>query len=290
MKKESGETLIALIITIIVLFIILGVSIGAVSNVKETVSNADKDKLLANLYGIQYATLETYTKYKQTENENVLVGTSINWEDANSAINGISSDIELKGINYDELASKGINVGASKKYYKLEKEDIEKLGMDGIEDTYIVNYETGEVINYTEKMTVDNEPLYVGAREAETDYNKNGLVLWYDGIDNTGNGHSDRVKEWKNLVGSDLNGVLKGGTSWEEDSLNFNGTNGWVSIGEYNPENITIEAVVLNKSIKSAETEYITNFNYGGYGLFYHKGNSSSPNGMQVFIKEARQL
>ena len=52
-----------------------------------------------------------------------------------------------------------------KEYKRLNKTDLENLGVIGEEDnTYIVNYSTGEVINETVKTTNNGKALYIYAK------------------------------------------------------------------------------------------------------------------------------
>ena len=46
-------------------------------------------------------------------------------------------------------------------YRKLQKSDLEELGITGEKDIYIVNYKTGEVINQTQKVTKTGVALYI---------------------------------------------------------------------------------------------------------------------------------
>ena len=45
-------------------------------------------------------------------------------------------------------------------YYKIDSEILEKLGITGSEQQYIINYSTGEVFNYKTKKTSNGELLY----------------------------------------------------------------------------------------------------------------------------------
>lgn len=51
----------------------------------------------------------------------------------------------------------------SSNYYLLSNENggIKELNIKNTEDEYIVNYVTGEVINYTNLVTEDGKPVYV---------------------------------------------------------------------------------------------------------------------------------
>ena len=68
------------------------------------------------------------------------------------------------------------------------------------------------------------------------------------------------------MSGNGNNGTLKGGTTWNENSLSFDGVNGWVSIGKINYENITLEVVTkyISHSINK-ENSIISNAQAGGF-------------------------
>ena len=155
---EKGITLVALVITIIILVIITGVTIGATGlkgNIKLTKSNL----AIAELSEVQQAVLETYIKYKQTHNKNNIVGTGITYNEATQYANEISNSINLTSSGYDLDSDE-----FEKFYYMLTPQDLEKIGINGCENTYIVNYYTGEVLNYTLKQTSDGQVLYINAQ------------------------------------------------------------------------------------------------------------------------------
>ena len=149
-RDNKGITLVALVITIIVLLIISGISItGSLHGDKESKSAEQ----ISELNIIQHALLERYTKAQLTKEE--LPGTTITKADVQEIIDDINSKsgnhIQLKGTEYKEL----------------NKNDLEKLGITGEENTFIVNYKTGEVINKTVRVTNLNEPLYIYSKSVE---------------------------------------------------------------------------------------------------------------------------
>ena len=168
MRNEKGITLIALMITIIVLFIILGISLRSKNGIKDEMYNSEDEAFKAQLQGIQHLVLETYVKYKQTGNENVFVGTEITWSSANSYLDEINSasgqSITLKENDYDEN-----DVEQETKYYSLSTEDLRLLGIEKDTESYVVNYETGEVFNISKKVTNSNEALYIFASDKRTE-------------------------------------------------------------------------------------------------------------------------
>lgn len=59
-------------------------------------------------------------------------------------------------------------------------------------------------------------------------YITEGLIIHYDGINNTGNGHSNTTTTWKDLSGNENNATLVGFDStsgWQDNYLKFDGVN-----------------------------------------------------------------
>lgn len=82
--------------------------------------------------------------------------------------------------------------------------------------------ETGHKGNGYAKIT------WIGFKEndiiEDEAYVKDGLVLYYDGINNTGSGHSAYATTWKDLSGNNNDGIITGGT-WQNNSLKFTTSN-----------------------------------------------------------------
>ena len=153
--NQTGITLIALTITIIILIIIAGVTIGiGMSGIKQTREN----RLITELNMINHAILERYTKASLTGEKYPgikITETEINIDSVISDIaNQSGQNITKKDNNYEN-------------YYYLTNANggLADLGITNAEDEYIVNYETGEVINYTTKCTGTNQPLYIYAKD-----------------------------------------------------------------------------------------------------------------------------
>ena len=120
-RKNNGITLIALVISIIILIILAGISIsGTIRGQDET----EEGVQIIELNIVQHAILERNTKAQLTKES--LPGT-------------------IKGTEYKQL----------------NKEDLEKLGVIDEENIFIVNYSTGEVINKTLKVTKSKKALYI---------------------------------------------------------------------------------------------------------------------------------
>lgn len=151
MKENNGITIIALVVTIIVLLILAGVTInGVIQGIDET----EENKLLSELSMVQHAISERYTKYKLTKDKDILIGTRIQ----TSTLEDVPNTIIWKVTQFDATNN------PEKEYYRLRKLDLSELGLssnDVTNSSYIVNYSTGEVYNETSKTTKSGKVLYV---------------------------------------------------------------------------------------------------------------------------------
>lgn len=146
-KSEKAITIIALVITIIVLLILAGVTInGTMTGIEET----QRNKLLSELDIVQHAVLERYTKYSLTKDLELL---TLNKEDVQ-----IDGKPQIEGIEIEWQVESPTN--DDEKYYKLTQDELKQLGIKDVKDTYIVNYKTGEVFNETVKKTDNGTILY----------------------------------------------------------------------------------------------------------------------------------
>ena len=80
---------------------------------------------------------------------------------------------------------------------------------------------------------------YAETNPYENPFIEDGLILLYDGINNSGKGFRNNVSSWKDLVGTN-NGELVGNPEWENDSLKFDGVDDKVEFKGDIPENYTI--------------------------------------------------
>ena len=113
-------------------------------------------------------------------------------------------------------------------------------------------------------------------------YEKNGLILQYDGIYNSGVGnHNDSANIWKDLSGNGHDGELKGNPIWEKNALSFDGTNDFVDCGSINLDYSTMEIVVeFNNIVEGKSTDFFGNFQGAGGGL------TITPQGNSIAIAE----
>ena len=149
MKENKGITLISLIVTMVVMSIILAITVATMKKDNNTVKETKSSMKTYELQEIQQVVFENYIKYIQTKNEDYLVGTK-----CTSASELTQYETEL-GITFKEKSEYG-------NYFFLDSsEALDKLGISNTKDKFIVNYKTGEVLNYTTKKTSDGEVLYI---------------------------------------------------------------------------------------------------------------------------------
>lgn len=145
-KQEKAITLVSLMITVILLFILAGVSITIGTGQMKTVNDS---KLTSELEMVQHAVLEQYIKYKTTKDKVYLVGNKITKEEASSA----ASEMGVTLTNIPDTYK-------DKDYYRLDKASLTAMGIQEVSNEYIINYISGEVMNITVKKTSRNKPLY----------------------------------------------------------------------------------------------------------------------------------
>ena len=148
-RREKGVTLVALVVSILIMGIIAGV--GVYQGTKG-VTTAKDSKLMSEVGMVQHAILEQYVKYKTTKNESYLIGTKIEKD----SVVQIATEM---GINLVNIPTTYTNAN----YYKLTANDVQKLGFENTKDEFIVNYVSGEVINYTNRKDSKGNPVYVRA-------------------------------------------------------------------------------------------------------------------------------
>ena len=164
-KNNKGITLMALIITIIVLSILTALGIGSATGMKGSVTESKEAIATTELYKIQQAVLENYVKYKQLNQQRFLKGDKITFDEANKEFKklGFNESENLKVASYDGVDG----TDPSLFYYKLEKMHLKEMGLQNINEDYIyiVNYSSGEVFNITQKKSVSGTILYVYGKE-----------------------------------------------------------------------------------------------------------------------------
>ena len=157
-KDEKGITMVALVMTIIVMLILAGITINLGKNgIKESKENA----MLSEVGMIQNAVLQRKTKVDLTSEEYP----GQNLDDAGINLDNLISEINSKKSSEEESVTR--KDAENTDYYLLSNSNngLQELGITNAEDEYIVNYKTGEVINYTPKVNNSGKPLYVYAKD-----------------------------------------------------------------------------------------------------------------------------
>ncbi len=151
-KDNKGITLISLGLIILLLLIISSITIYTGIN---EIRNAEEKKEISELEMVSHAVFQRYTNYIKTNNNSFLIGQKLN----NDEINQISSQLGVSLVLIPSSYSEEI-----KAYYRLNPEDLKQIGINDSQDTYIVNYLTGEAINETKKKTDTGKVLYTYSR------------------------------------------------------------------------------------------------------------------------------
>lgn len=273
LKENKGITLIALIITIIVLIIIAAIGVRAG---RESIRVSKDNRLLTELDMVQHAVFERYSKYKLINDKSYLVGTQITYSEAKSTAD------KMKVVLPENLA-----------YYKLTPTDLKSLGLEQSEYVYIVNYANGIVMNATEPETNTGEALYtdsgaIRTADATDNYVKDGLILHYDGLNNTGSGHDNTATTWYDLSKNGNHATLTGfenttESGWSDDGLVCNGTNNKFLNSTINLEentSLTVSnTICLNKYVTFYSSNHCILTSMSGWRNFvFHLwyGNSST--------------
>ena len=232
---EKKITLIALVITIIILLILAGISIQAIIN-NNLIQNATtateiynkeqaKEKLIQTLNSL------AISKYRDK-----------NYNDKEYIDNQIKKD--GMSVDNDDI------VTVNKYKFKIDREKLEIIEEAGKEE-----------LSDFEKL--------------QSSYVQDGLVCWYDGIYNTVSGHDKNATVWQDLTGNNNSGTLKNinntdDSGWTSNSLILDGIDDWVQITQIpaSEDGITVEIVakVLDVSEGSQEN-YICNYESGGIGI-----------------------
>ncbi len=155
MREEKGITLIALVITIIILSIVAGIGIGVMNGMGRDIRESKSAIAVTDLKKVQQLVLETYTKYMQGKNTRLLKGEQIDYNTAKNIANEFGVELRQEEYNSSDDA---INF-----YYKLTQYNLREMGMNNVnkDAQYIVNYKTGEVFDNLGKKTITGDVLYV---------------------------------------------------------------------------------------------------------------------------------
>ncbi len=234
-KKEKAITLIALVVTLVILIILAAVSINMILGEQGIFGQAKK---AANSYqGSELndlAALESLT----TELDDILAR-PIPIKTSEQLLKiGTGEKIEIDGTEYYFNKGRTYAIQNNIEYtgsYDAIAELIrnKEIAIQGNGYQIVVTNEEEKKEYYTEASK------YYIATNAYG-YVLKGLELFFDGKDNAGEGvHDNTATVWKDLSGNNRDGTLHNfGNSaisgWNNNYLSFDGVNDWVACGELN--------------------------------------------------------
>lgn len=161
MKNENGITILALVITIVIMTVITFTVFYTAKGIDE---NVEDDVLLTELETVHHIVLQEWNK-KLTLGTYTLDGTPVeNDADTTAEEEGILK--EQTKLNQGVESAKQIsfkrkptNENRYYEYFKLTPADLKLLGAKNATSDYLVCYETGEVANITKYKTSDGETI-----------------------------------------------------------------------------------------------------------------------------------
>ena len=252
-SKEKGITLIALVITIIVLLILAGVSIAMLTGDNGILSQAQNAKKKTELASEKEAIQLSVPEYQLANEEKYKLGTTLYDKNADNStiwdlfVNNNENKTYGTGWNY---ISKGTN--------------IESYGPT--QNEWLVNYETGEIIqiddNYTHLTHGDN----IGVTDGLI-FNLDPSIIDTTNIEDLKSGNYETL--WKDTT---LNGF-----NWTNDS--------GLTSKEFNFDGIDDYITVKYDSEEQKNTLAQNGFTFEYYGTI-DKGNSYNENKEIINYKE----
>ena len=185
LEKDRGITLIALVITIIVLLILAGVSIAMLFGENGLITNAKKAKIQSEI-----STEEEYLNLIILDDK--LTRRKLGQELDDIVFNTLENKTSIYDIDTGKVYAKG--------WYFLKPQDIKDYE---IKNSYIINYETGEYIKFDENKhrITTNELLCIkeGLVYSADPKNMTNSDSWGDAILHNFN-EGEENSGWKNGV------------------------------------------------------------------------------------------
>lgn len=255
MKNQKGITLVSLSIYVIGITIIVGIVATVTSffysntqSINDSASSIGEFNKF-NLEMIRETKLDGNTVTRITDDQHRIVfssGTVFTF-----ANNGIYK-------NKVKICSNVTNCIFNKSMQE-EKEVITTLfEMDNFAKTmeYVINNKVVADSNMEKNYTQIYSKQYI----------QNGLMLHYDAINNTGEGHSDDTTTWVDLSGNGNDGIMHN-VLWGDNGAVFNGENSWVNCGELNSDYQTITGTFSVNRVTGNWQCIIGNWQNGGGGI-----------------------
>ena len=174
MKKNKGITMLALVITIVVLLIILGISVGQGSNV---IKRSQLENLKTNMLLIEIKAKE------KAENANFKLGTNPTEEEKKARLEEATKELIGEKITESNIFEGNINITKEKidednskniYYYKISTQDLKNIGLpkvisDDKNGWYIIKYdiENTEIEIYNTKGFENEKNKYYSLTEIQ---------------------------------------------------------------------------------------------------------------------------
>lgn len=158
----------------------------------------------------------------------------------------------LSEIKFTKYEMENIAHENAKKYFTSN-------GLNVYNNTIVISGSIQYVTIYVEDMA-GNYTVQTVNITTINDYTKNGLVLHYDGINNTGNGHDNSATVWKDLSSSGNDATLNTDNSFDNNSCVFQKTNN-SGISITNPlkygvnSGFTIECIAKSNTVDISDLE-----------------------------------
>ncbi len=134
MKKESGLTIVALVIIIVAVGIII---FAGLQYAKQYINKQEVEDTKATMLAIQTVITNIQNKHIVDEENNPLEGTNLNLEE------------NTTGYNISEKLKESLQTQENANLYILNKEELQKHGVNDVEINetkfFVVDYNSGEV-------------------------------------------------------------------------------------------------------------------------------------------------
>lgn len=252
LEKDRGITLIALVITIIVLLILAGVSIAMLFGENGLITNAKKAKIQSEI-----STEEEYLNLIILDDK--LTRRKLGQELDDIVFNTLENKTSIYDIDTGKVYAKG--------WYFLKPQDIKDYE---IKNSYIINYETGEYIKFDENKhrITTNELLCI----------KEGLVYSADPKNMT---NSD---SWGDAILHNFNEGEEN-SGWKNGVLMFDGIDDGIEVKDNSDysKGITLEIYLTLKGESTSNMGQILmmkrNTIYDGFFMFLGGDKTNSNEG-----------
>ena len=259
MKSQKGVTLLSLIMYVVAMFIVI--------------------EIVATITTFFYSSTESLTESTESLGEfnkfNLEIVREIKQDGSTiKSIDRNGKRIVFSSGNIFLFDNKGIYKNKVKICSNVNSCLFKKI-TDNEKDILVVYFETDSFAKTIEYTLMDNKKIADKNPNIEENYmeivNKeyiqDGLEMYFDAINNTGEGHSNTTTTWRDLSGNHNDGVLANVT-WQDNCAVFNGTNSWVNCGEHNSDYQTLCVTFSSNVIDTGENQYaISNVESGGGGI-----------------------